>query len=338
MRNTVYRTVNDRKGTLGASQWGGALGVSTFQTPHSVWEDYARGVQRNITPEMQERFWMGHMTEKFQRELFAEKWGVRIKTDPKKGDKEKMYLSPRDHRLGCHPDGYIDSKRTDKNRDKVEAMLTELGLAPLCEKDNIRIGIECKNRDAFAYEKWGAALTDEIPYDYMTQCNAYFECLDCDVVFLLCFTNNHQLVYIVKRDEEVLEGIIASLKEWLDEVDRGVEPEAINYEEATTINGGARSGCISADDSWFELSKEWESLKEDKKAIELKIDDVKARIVTKIGDAESVIYQDSKGKEKKLLTYKRYETKTLDKDKLYSEHPELNQADYLKITTYMKLS
>lgn len=333
----VYRDVSERKGILGASQWGGALGLSTYQTPHKIWEDYFLGKEREISEELQERFDMGHFMEKVQKEYFSSKWKIKIKNDPKRKSLEKMYLSKRDSRLGCHPDGLVFYDKHSFDRDNYKTWLEAMGLGDLIEKEKATIGVECKNRDAFAYDKWGMPFTDEIPYDYLMQCYGYFECCNCDAVLLLCFSNNKQIVYVVRRVQETLDGIVAQLSDWLDRVDSGWEPEAITYSEAVELNTGARDGEVEADEDWNRLYDEWSNLKAEKKNIEEKMDAVKMQVVKSIGSNSVVFYRDSKGKKKKMFSYKQSERRTLDKDRLFEEHPEINADDYMKVTTFMEL-
>ena len=301
----IKRDVNDRKGILGGSSLGAALGFSTYKTPYEVAEQYLGKVEE-VSAEQQEIFDMGHALEDFVASQIERKWGVKVQRS------NFAYTHPLDSRIICHPDriavGKIDGKR---------------------------IGIEIKSSSVYD-NRWGAEGTSDIPMDYLIQCLIYIACDVCDEVWLIRFSNNRLTRYIVEKTDEsveLIQTIVQNAIEWMNNVDKGIMPEPISYKEATSIFNDDTSGDIYASEEVFRVWADWKNIQAEKKKLDEQEDQLKVLLVKFIGDKKTL--KDEKTGDK-LCTYSKVTSTRLDSKKLKAERPEIFD-EYSNTTSYMQL-
>ena len=302
MPRTVKRDVDDRKGVIGGSSLGATLGLSKYQSKHDVWLAW-KGVEREVTKEQQEIFDMGHALEDFIAKQAEKKYGVKVKKT------SLTYVHPQYDWLICHPDRLIVGKIDGK-----------------------RVGMEIKSSSSYD-DRWGEVDTSEVPMDYLCQCHDYIMCDVCDEVWLIRFSNNRLTRYIIKKDEELEEMILSQAAEELSKWERGEEPAIEDYDEARSYYNEPTEGDVEADDEILKAFEELKEIKNSKKHMDDRADELKAKVISFMKDKERVV--DHFGK--KLFTYKRYETTSFDKDALKDDYPALYEL-YVKKSSYMRLN
>lgn len=302
MPRTVKRAVNDHKGVIGGSSLGATLGLSKYQSKHDVWLAW-KGVEREVTKEQQEIFDMGHALEDFIAKQAEKKYGVKVKKT------SFAYVHPQYDWLICHPDRLVVGKIDGK-----------------------RIGMEIKSSSSYD-DRWGEVDTSEVPMDYLCQCHDYIMCDVCDEVWLIRFSNNRLTRYIIKKDEELEEMILSQAAEELSKWARGEEPAIEDYDEARSYYNEPTEGDVEADDEILKAFEELKEIKNSKKKMDDRADELKAKVISFMKDKERVV--DHFGK--KLFTYKRYETTSFDKDALKADYPALYEL-YVKKSSYMRLN
>ena len=301
----IKRDVNDRKGILGGSSLGAALGFSTYKTPYEVAEQYLGKVEE-VSAEQQEIFDMGHALEDFVASQIERKWGVKVQRS------NFAYTNALDDRIICHPDRLVVGK-----------------------VDGKRIGIEIKSSSVYD-NRWGAEGTSDIPMDYLIQCLLYMANDVCDEVWCIRFSNNRLTRYIIEKNEEAVElmqTIVQHAIEFMNNCDKGIMPEPISYKEATSIFNNDTSGDIYASEEVYRVWADWKNIQSEKKHLEEQEDQLKVLLVKFIGDKK--ILKDEKTGDK-LCTYSKVTTTRLDSKKLKAERPEIFE-EYSNTTSYMQL-
>lgn len=169
--------------------------------------------------------------------------------------------------------------------------------------------------------------------DYLCQCHDYIMCDVCDEVWLIRFSNNRLTRYIIKKDEELEEMILSQAAEELSKWERGEEPAIEDYDEARSYYNEPTEGDVEADDEILKAFEELKEIKNSKKQMDDRADELKAKVISFMKDKERVV--DHFGK--KLFTYKRYETTSFDKDAFKDDYPALYEL-YVKKSSYMRLN
>lgn len=301
----IKRDVNDRKGILGGSSLGAALGFSTYKTPYEVAEQYLGKVEE-VSAEQQEIFDMGHALEDFVASQIERKWNVKVQRS------NFAYTNSLDDRIICHPDRLVVGK-----------------------VDGKRIGIEIKSSSVYD-KRWGEEGTSDIPMDYLIQCLLYIANDVCDEVWCLRFSNNRLTRYIIEKNEEsveLMQTIIANAIEWMNRVDKGIMPEPISYKEATAIFTNDTDGDIYATEEVYRVWCDWKSIQSEKKKLEEQEEQLKVLLVKFIGDKKTL--KDEKTGDK-LCTYSKVTSTRLDSKTLKEEEPEIFEK-YAKTSSYMTL-
>ena len=298
----VRRSVEDRKGVIGASSAAKHLGLSTFGTPYEAYLEYV-GQRPEPTEEEKERMEMGHDLEDFIAKQAEKKFAVKLRKS------NYAYIDPRYPHLLCHPD-----------RLMVQENLGE------------RIAVEIKSNSAFD-KRWGDEDTDEIPMDYLVQVLMYFICaVPCDAVWLIRFSNNKISRYIIRPNVQLQAEIATKLEDIAKRIDSGWIPEASTYEEATKLYNAPTDGEIEADLTIKETVNRLDEVKAEIKGLKSEEDELKKNIITFMQDRSTLTYQGQT-----IARYKQIITSKFDSKRFGEEHPDL-YTQYLTTSSYMKLS
>lgn len=302
------RDVGDRQGIIGCSQIGAALGVSTYQSPFDVWCAFT-GRERTFTPEEQEILDMGHELEGFIADQIVRIYSKKLATDLKLRRVNGAYVHPDHDWFICHPDRELVGRYKGK-----------------------KIGIEIKSSSAYDSGRWGKEDTDEIPYDYMCQCYGYMMCHDYDDVWLFRYSNNRLTRYIIPRNEDMQDKILAQLVQFHDKIISGWVPTIEDIETAKREYSRDTSGDIEADEEIARVCREWQERKAEAKEIEETMDVLKARIISYMRDKQVLISR----KGEVLAKYIKVTQERLDAKALKAECPDIAER-YTKTSSYMKL-
>lgn len=298
----VKRSVDDRKGYLGGSSWGAALGLSTYKTARQVAEEYLGTFVEEVDAETQKRFDMGHALEDFIAKQAEREYGVKLKKS------NYLYISDKDKRLGCHPDRLAVGRN---------------------------LAVEIKSSSAFD-GRWGEEGTAEIPYDYLLQVYSYFECVGVKEMWLVRFSNNRLSRYVIERpSDEILSGICEKLIAFMDDADKGIMPEPVSYKEAVSSYKEPEEGDIVADSAMNDAMQKWYAIKAEKRRLDEEEDRCKTEIVNFLSSNQKSRLVDDNGK--KLCQYITVETSRLDSKRLKAEMPDLyEQYSYTSSSTSLR--
>ena len=300
MPKTTKRNVDDRKGIIGGSSLGAMLGLSKYQSKHDVWLSW-KGEERKVTEKQQEIFDMGHALEDFIAKQAEKKYGVKVKKT------SLTYVHPQYEWLICHPDRLVVGKGDGK-----------------------RVGIENKSSSSYD-DRWGQEDSSEVPMDYLCQCHDYIMCDVCDEVWLIRFSNNRLTRYIITKDEELESMILAQAAEEMRKWEDGEEPKIEDYEEARSYYSDSTEGDIEATDEILKIAEEIKSLKEQKKTMEDRIDELKAQIIVFMKDKKRLVDHFNN----KLFSYTRIEQTNFDTKAFQKDYPKLYE-EYTNKSSYMK--
>lgn len=134
-----------RKLGIGASDAAPICGVSPWKTPGDVWLEKKHPELLKEKEESPERFW-GIKLEQVVAEEYANRTGQKL-------EKPGLVKHPKMPWLMCQPDSMIVGKRK---------------------------GLEVKTADSWTSHQWGAAGTDEVPAQYLVQCQDSMMVTGCE--------------------------------------------------------------------------------------------------------------------------------------------------------------
>lgn len=216
----------------------------------------------------------------------------------------------------------------------------------ICHPDRLGRGLDKKGR-RFAVEikcvspsaqGWGEEDSEEIPDNYYLQCQGYFACgVPCDVVYVACMKGNRVYIYEILPDSDVIAYIIRRVRETKESFDMGVVPEPENYDEALGQLLGkvdyAKEGMPAGDEGlsiWNEMVENHRVMKE----AEDRESELKAKMISLMGDAPAVVTAGDKGKIKVLAKITKTEKTTFDKEAFIKKYKSIYEAFLVKNTSY----
>jgi predicted phage-related endonuclease len=189
-------------------------------------------------------------------------------------------------------------------------------------------GLEIKTADATKMNEWGQEDSDEIPVEYLIQCQWYAGLLGLpDWHIAVGFVKpgsrkifsykEYHITNNITRYEAMREMAIAF---WTNHVVPRVPPEITEPDAATILYYKTKYRVpekeIFSDDNLEEKIKTvmfWQNtMKEAERGFEL----AKTRLIAEMGDAEIILDRDTK---KKLISFRGYETSTTDYKGLIAE-------------------
>lgn len=299
----VKRDVEDRKGIVGGSSIGAILGLSTYKSEYDAWEDFTGVEKPPVDEKTQEIFDMGHELEGFIARQVERIYDVKVKSS------NYAYVHPEHEWLICHPDRIIVGKVDGKT-----------------------VGVEIKSSSVYDNDRWGEPDTSEVPMDYLCQCHDYMMCGICDVVWLVRFSNNRLTRYIVERDEDIENTILSKLAKWVNDVNNGYVPAITDYKVACQKYKGLTDGVLEATPEIADTVAELRAQQKINKDSETKIDALKAKIVSFMGDSKkkALMYNGTK-----LGSWFQTTKTNLDTKALKEAEPDL-YAQYEKSSSYMQ--
>ena len=294
----VKRDVGDRAGIIGGSNAGACLKLSTYQSEYEAYLAFI-GKSEPVSEETQARFDMGHALEDFIAEQVMRIKGITLRRS------NFAYVNDKYPFLLCHPDRMVVGLQNGK-----------------------RVAAEIKSSSAFDNKRWGPDGSDQIPYDYMVQCYLYFICGVCEEVWLYRFSNNQITEYIIQYNEQRALGIMDRLVEWVEKVRGGYIPECISYKEATQRWNVDTEGDLEADEVLETLVMKLHDTKDRMKALKNEEDDLKRRIVEKLGGKQRLMLNGEI-----LATYKQNMTARFDSAAFKKDHADLYEQYTLRTPT-----
>lgn len=298
------RSVSEREGIIGASDVGALLGLSTYRTPYDVWLSW-KGMAPEPDAETQERFDMGHELEDFIARQTERIYGVRLRRD------SSAHFRKDAPWLICHPD--------------------RMATLP----DGRKLAVEIKSSSVYTNARWGEPESDEVPYDYLCQCFMYWHTgvTDEEEMWLIRFSDNRLSRYVIRRDDALIKRIADEASSVVDGWMRGEEPLPSTFAQAAALFPDADAEeSVIADFSAIAECEKYRTLKQQKKDIEMAIDESKAAILCYMGGAGGLV----DGSGKRLVSYKKQTRSSIDEKLLREKYPEIAE-EVTKTRAFMVL-
>lgn len=272
--------LEERTTGVGGSDAAAALGLSQYKTTYELWLEKTKQIGAEDLDEV-ERIQFGRIMEDIIAREYARRNNVKVR---------------RRNQIVRHA--------------KYPWMLANVDRLI----DGVRRGLECKNVDAMAFRmgSWGEPGTDQVPEEYLLQCQHYMAVLDYPEWHLAaCVGGNRLEMFVIQRDAELEEMIIDGEHEFWQRVEKHDAPEP-DYAHATTLKLLQRI-YPGTDGSEIELDPNldhWHRVKQDADRIVSEYEDVskvaKAHLMRAMGNAAIGRLPDGSAYRRKAITRKAY--------------------------------
>jgi putative phage-type endonuclease len=281
----------DRSKYIGGSDIGAILGLSRFRSPLEVWmEKTGKEVKRLDSLPL--RF--GAYAEEFVASEYSRETGFDLIHD------ESIHIHPDYSFMSAHIDRFVLEKGTSSPT---------------------RI-LECKTANPFASSDWGESGSDEVPMNYLCQSVWYMAITNINKVDLaVLFGNSDFRIYKIRRDLELESAILQKANLfWSECVIKNNPPPAQSEADCQALfSKGDPSKTIEAKIETLALGKRLQLLHSEIDIREEEISMIKQRIMSQMGEAETLMYQG-----KILATWKAPKPSfRLDSKRLEIDHPEI---------------
>lgn len=177
-------------------------------------------------------------------------------------------------------------------------------------------GLECKNTGMFGVE-------NEIPIDYVCQCQHYIFAMGWDRMYLAILVNGNKLIIeTVERDNEFISMMLEKEKAFWAMVEAGEEPMpvAIDAEFLDKKYSRASGDTINLEASHLRLIEEWQTAKRFKKLYENTQKEVEGKFKAILKDAEKGLVGDYE------VCWKNSFRKNFNSKGLKEDDPELYES------------
>lgn len=283
--------LNERRNGLGGSDIAAIMGLSPWKSRYQLYQD-----KKGLIPHNEENDQMrwGHLMEPTLRQFYSNETG-RVVRIPEGIIYHKEYPV-----LFANPDGVTDDCR-----------IVELKTARI-SKD------------------WGEPGTAEIPDSYALQVQHYMLVTGYKVAdVVVSIGGGLPVIYIVPADNEIHQLIIEEGLAFWKQVEDGICPEPESYQDVVSkFGGGTEVGKVYASEENVKEVDKLIVVKAEIAALEAQEDELKAKIITAIGEKGDSLID---GSGRLLVTYKlaagrkTFDTKTFEKDEpvLYSTYVKI---------------
>lgn len=188
--------------------------------------------------------------------------------------------------------------------------------------------LEVKTAGFHSAHMWGEPGTDQIPDQYLLQCQWYLEVTGtyiCDVAVLI--GGQDFRIYTVERNEDLIREMIAAAIDFWACVEAGIEPEPQSLAECQARWQKADPGksvivgveVVEAISLIDEIGQQIDILEKER-------ENLKSEVCKAFGDAEEITHGGQK-----LATWKNQSSKRLDTDRIKVEAPEIYNS-FLKVS------
>lgn len=172
--------------------------------------------------------------------------------------------------------------------------------------------IECKNTGLYVQDTWGKPGTDEVPERVILQCTHYM-ILDPEIQrfkVLRCYGGNQYQEFVVPRNEQLVEALLAIEVEFYQNTLRGTvpEPDWGHQSTAETMKRAFRKieGTIEARPDLEHWTKAYEEANQELARVEKLTESVKNHIDHLMGNTEVALLADGRKWRRKLVTRAGY--------------------------------
>ncbi len=295
-----------RKKGLGGSDIAALAGLSKWTTPYQLWLDKTGQAEPEPEEEPPHLYW-GRRLE----DLVADEY--RVRTGRKIQRVNAMLVKPDAPYMLANLDRAVVNEEIAGNVRWKDGRLTT---------DRI---LECKTAHAFAKDQWGEPGSDDVPVPYLIQTQWYLGVTGCEVADIAVLIGGSDFrLYEIARDEALISDLEALASDfWHKHVVGGVAPDPQTVADAVHrfprhVAAKEKPIGLSARDACIRLVQ----IAEDEKRLKAEAEDLKARVMAEMGDAEAAV--ETIG-EPALATWKAQTTRRLDQKALREDHPEIAQ-------------
>ncbi len=182
--------------------------------------------------------------------------------------------------------------------------------------------VECKYCNAEFAQGYGDEGSDQVPDHVLIQCQHQMYCAGLNRVYVAVAMAGYSLslrLFHVDRDPEIIQMIVDfGSKWWEDHVVAQVPPDEVTPMYVLNARKRVPLGAVDLEADLIELIDQFEALKAQGKDTESQAEQLKARIIDALGDAEIGHLPDGR-----MLTYQQYSRGGFDKKRFEREHPQL---------------
>lgn len=282
-----------RKSGIGGSDVAAALGLSKWKSQVGLWLEKTGRDNSEVDNDAMR---LGRYLEPFIAELYCEKMGCTYyKSDA-------PVFSVYNKWMLANPDGITSQGRL----------------------------LEVKT--ASSTKEWGDEFTDQVPIGYLLQVQHYLSILglqECHIAVL--FFGRTLKIYTVLADYELQKAMINRLAEFWNYVVTDTMPPPESYQDCKdAFSQHLPRGVVDADSDILECIKNIKELNNEVERCNMKIDKERTKLVSFLAKKQGDELVSEFGET--LATWKKAKgKKTLDYDRLFREHPDIQKSDYEKI-------
>lgn len=208
--------------------------------------------------------------------------------------------------------------------------------------DSLIIGqpasIESKFANGEMAQAYGEPGTDHVAYHVLVQCQhqCYVSNLECVHVALAVpsYYGVERRLYCVRRDDELIRMIVDfGHRWWCEHVEKQVPPDGQTTPPLYVLKTLERKAGaqIRLPDEAVTWADQRITLKENIKALTAEVEDIDARLIHALGDAEIGLLPDGR-----KVTYQQYDSSRIDGKRLREERPDV-AAEYMSKSSYRTL-
>lgn len=275
-----------RLGKIGGSDLAILLGYSQYKTPHQLWQEKTKRVSIDMNTAEKARW--GNILEPVIAKETSDRTGLKL----------------------------INYKKAFVAKNN-ERMIANIDRAIVDQKDGNGPGLlEIKTVDQWVYkaDDW----EEGIPINYWLQVQFYFYVTGFKWGKLAILVGGNQLfIEDIAPDYELLGKIIPVVEEWIQQhliEDKAPSKKAVDWSLTTSDPDKA----VEAEEETFDKAYEMAQVKAQIKALKSQEDELKARLIEEMEEAEVMTYG-----ERFVATHKTQITNRFNQTKFKTNYPEL---------------
>lgn len=162
----------------------------------------------------------------------------------------------------------------------------------IAEKNGSRWIVEAKEAGWTVAHRWGPAGTEEVPDEYLVQCQWQMFVMDIDRCDLHASVDRQFRTYTIRRNEALIGQLFARALDFWTKLRNGIPPEIDGSSGCadllTSLYPEPKGERVQADEEAEALAIELRGLYEDEKRIAERKDAIKAKLCERIGDARGM--------------------------------------------------
>ncbi|MBF0260417.1 MAG: YqaJ viral recombinase family protein [Magnetococcales bacterium] len=288
-----------RRTGIGGSDIAALLGLHPYKTPTDVYLDKTGQAEHQKAGEA--AYW-GTVLENIVAQEFADRTGKKIQ---------------RVNQILIHPSYQFAIANIDRAIVNPDISGTVRWKNDRLTTDQL---LECKTANAFLGKLYGDEGSDEIPWNYLAQCQWYMGVTGATVCHLAVLIGGQRFkTYMIERNDQAITDMIeVAAGFWKSNVQAGVAPDPSTCREAAQKYGRHITGKMAI--VGVEIAEACMSIAEiqaQMKTLEREEESLKLRVMMAMGDAEVAAHMG-----KAVATWKTQIQNRLDLDRIKQDNPE----------------